>query len=142
MAVLVTVVQSIVMWVWHVPALYDVAVRTEGVHAFEHLSFLGAGLWFWWAVGATGSRRNGVAALVVFIAALPGTALGAALILAEHPWFPAYPDLQDQQVAGAIMWSVAGAVYLAGAVVLFISWLNGIESSEEGEWSTIKTQHA
>lgn len=132
-AVAATVVQSVVMWGWHLPALYDLAVRTDGIHALEHLTFLGSGVWFWWAVGATGSRRNGIAALVVFIAALPGTALGAALILATHPWFPAYPDLQDQQVAGAIMWSIGGAVYLAGAVVLFISWLNRMDNEATNE---------
>lgn len=141
-AILVTVVQSLVMWAWHIPALYDLAVRVDGVHAIEHLAFLGSGIWFWWAIGATGSRRNGMAALVVFIAALPGTALGAALMLAPHPWFPAYPDLQDQQVAGAIMWSVAGAVYLAGAVVLFISWLSRMEEVEDVDRRAVVPQNA
>lgn len=141
-AILVTVVQSLVMWAWHIPALYDLAVRVDGVHAIEHLTFLGSGIWFWWAIGATGSRRNGMAALVVFIAALPGTALGAALMLAPQPWFPAYPDLQDQQVAGAIMWSVAGAVYLAGAVVLFLSWLSRMDERTEGVQKAMAPQNA
>ena len=55
----------------------------------------------------------------MFVAAFPGTALGAAMLLAPHPWYPAYDRLADQQLAGVVMWSGMGIVYVLAAVILF-----------------------
>lgn len=112
-----------VMWVWHAPRLYEAAIEHSAVHGLEHLSFFGAGLVLWSAVGAGSQPRLAAAPLVLFLACLPGTALGAALLLAPRPWYPAYTDPVDQQLAGVVMWSAGGALYLAGAAWLFGSWL-------------------
>ena len=72
------------------------------------LSFLGAGLLFWGALAAAVASRRGAGVVAMFVAALPGTALGAALTLAPRPWYPAYPSLEDQQLAGVVMWGFAG----------------------------------
>ena len=37
-----------VMWVWHIPALYDLALENAFVHVLEHLFFAGAGALYWW----------------------------------------------------------------------------------------------
>ncbi len=42
------IVYTAAMWVWHVPALYDAAVRHTGVHALEHVVFTVAGGLYWW----------------------------------------------------------------------------------------------
>jgi len=39
-----------VLWVWHAPALYDLALRYQGVHVLQHLCFLVAATIFWWPV--------------------------------------------------------------------------------------------
>jgi cytochrome c oxidase assembly factor CtaG len=36
------------MWIWHVPALYDAALRHPALHVFEHVTFISAGLLYWW----------------------------------------------------------------------------------------------
>src|SRR5438128_1100854 len=41
---------GIVLWVWHVPALYELAVRNEGVHAVQHAMFVGTSALFWWGL--------------------------------------------------------------------------------------------
>jgi cytochrome c oxidase assembly factor CtaG len=115
-AAIATALQTVVMWSWHVPAAYAAASGRSPVHALEHLSFLAVGVAFWATVL---SRRVGIGApLLLFIAALPGTALGVALTLAAGAWYPAYPDLGSQQLAGVVMWAGGGTAYLIGAAVL------------------------
>ncbi len=126
------VVASVVMLAWHAPALYEAALRHEAVHAFEHLSFLATATAFWWAVGVGSARPRGAAVALVFVAALPGTALGAALTLAARPWYPEYPSLPDQQLAGVVMWAFAGLAYVLVAAVLFGVWLRGVERDTPG----------
>lgn len=121
------VVSSVVMLAWHAPVLYEAAVHHEAVHALEHLSFLATATAFWWALGVGSPRPRGAAVVVVFVAALPGTALGAALTLASRPWYPDYPSLPDQQLAGVVMWGFAGLAYVLLAAVLFGVWLRGVE---------------
>ncbi len=117
------VAHTVALLGWHVPALYDAAVRSAPVHGLEHLSLLAAGLLLWWAIGVGGERVPGSGALAVFAVALPGTALGFALTFAPHPWYAAYPSLADQQVAGIIMWAVAGTLYALAGGGLAAWWL-------------------
>lgn len=123
------VVQAATMWAWHLPALYQAALDNAGLHALEHLSLLSTATAFWWAVAGGRPSRFGPGVLLVFVGGFPGTALGAALLLAPRPWYPAYVTagvpraLADQQLAGVVMWSVAGVAYVIAAAVLFGAWL-------------------
>lgn len=121
------VLSSAVTVAWHAPDLYEAALHHEAVHALEHLSFLATDTAFWWSVGLGGARPRGAAVAVVFVAALPGTALGAALTLASTPWYRDYPSLPDQQLAGVVMWGFAGLAYVVAAAVVFGMWLRGVE---------------
>jgi putative membrane protein len=124
-------VQTVAMWAWHAPLLYDAAVRHEAVHVAEHLTYVGAGCLFWWTVTAGPHRRHGAAALGVIIGALPGTALGAALTFASRPWYPPYPSLSDQQMAGVVMWAFAGTAYIVAAGVLIGAWMVSLDREDE-----------
>ena len=135
------VLQTVAFWGWHAPDLYEAALRSDLLHALQHASFLGTALFFWWAV--LGARRRslyGGGVLVNFFAALQGVALGAFMTLSGRVWYPTYATfegggftpLEDQQVAGVIMWGPAGAVYLLAAVLLFGAWLGGSDD-EAGE---------
>ena len=132
------VLQSVVMWAWHAPPLFGAALRQPALHALEHASFLATSVLLWWVLTARRSRR-GAAALAVFVASFPGTALGAALLLAPRPWYAEYvrtttvAALGDQQTAGVVMWAFVGLVYVVAAAVLFASWMadgNGMEEPE------------
>ena len=126
--------QTLALWAWHAPAPYQAALRSEWLHAAQHGSFLGTALFFWWAV--IGARRRslyGGAVLANFAAALQGVILGAFMTLSGRVWYPWYAarwhggmsPLEDQQVAGVIMWGPAGAAYLVAAVLLFAAWIGG-----------------
>jgi cytochrome c oxidase assembly factor CtaG len=122
--------QSAALGVWHVPVVYDAAATHLPLHAAEHLSFVLTGVAFWWLVARAGT---GAAVITIFLASLPGTLLGALLTLSTATWYPHYATgsataaLQDQQVAGVVMWAVAGMAYVAAGAVLFVVWLHELE---------------
>lgn len=125
------------LWAWHVPALYEPALRSPLVHALEHASLFVTAVFFWLVVA--GSRRraeSGGAVLVTFVAALQGSALGALMTLAGSPWYPTYADappaggltaLEDQQLAGVVMWGPCGAIYTLAGVLLLAAWIRRSE---------------
>src|SRR4029079_15710823 len=107
------VVQSAAMWLWLLPGPFQAALRHPVLHGAEHLTLVVTAMVFWWAAAAGRRDRFGGAVLAVFIAALPGTGLGAALTLANHPWYGMHirpGALADQQMAGVVMWAVGGFV--------------------------------
>jgi putative membrane protein len=124
------VLQSVALWVWHLPSLYDAAVRSDALHGLEHATFLGTGLLFWAAIferdakGAIGGRL----AFVLFTA-LEGSALGAIITFAPRVLYrlygaiPGSSPLSDQRLAGLEMWIPGGLLYLAAAGYLFARWL-------------------
>lgn len=128
---------SVVLWVWHAPGAYDLAYRNENVHTFEHLSYVVTALAFWSLVLAPGSPRRsdhavGLAALTTF--SLHMGLLGAIITFANHPYYMqgdtlAYglTRLEDQQLAGLIMWIPSGLVHLSSLVMLLYAWLSAAE---------------
>jgi putative membrane protein len=117
----------VALWAWHLPSLYEAALREPAIHALEHFSFFGASLLLWGT--AFGRRRSSdpVALLVIFITSLAGAALGAVIVFAGSVLYPIHAviaaslgidALVDQQLAGAIMWIPPGVVSLLAMVVL------------------------
>jgi putative membrane protein len=127
-----TLLQAAALWLWHAPALFDLALGNEGWHAAQHLSFLVSALLFWSAtVGARSQRTSGgrgLAALCLFATSLVSGALGALMALSVSPWYVGYTRLgmapfgltpaEDQQLAGLIMWIPGGLVHALAALVI------------------------
>jgi putative membrane protein len=126
-ATVALVAQSLAMLAWHAPVLYRSAVHHEFLHLVEHASYLTTGTAFAWAVGVGSAHRHGAAVPILFVSALPGTALGVALTLAGTPWYAEYPSMAGQQLAGVVMWGFAGLAYVLAAACLFGLWLAGLE---------------
>lgn len=135
------------LWLWHIPAPYEAALRSGPLHALEHATLFYTALAFWWVV--VGTRRRalyGAGVLVTFAAALQGSALGALMALAATPWYPSHArgtgraagltPLEDQQVAGVIMWGPGGLIYALAAVLLFAAW---IHQPQGGPWAQVET---
>ena len=128
----VFVLHGIALWFWHLPALYDYAVEHEAVHAMQHLCFFGTAALFWWGIGhgRYGRHRYGAAVVYVFATALHSGVLGALLTLSPRVWYapyltpkPGLTPLEDQQLAGLLMWIPAGLVFAGLGLVLFAAWL-------------------
>jgi len=123
---------------WHLPRLYDLALGSEAAHAAQHLSFLGTALLFWWslAYGAAAEERWGAAIVWVTLTMAYTSALGVILTFAGSSLYPAYgaraaawglTALEDQQLAGLIMWIPAGIAYLVAALLFAAQWMSASE---------------
>jgi cytochrome c oxidase assembly factor CtaG len=127
------------LWLWHTPRLYQAALKNSFMHELEHFSFLGAACLFWWLVLQPGGHRRleyGVGVLFVFTTALQSGALGALITFAPTPLYPVYTStalawhltpLEDQQLAGLMMWIPGSLIYVLTALSLFLTWLKIIE---------------
>jgi cytochrome c oxidase assembly factor CtaG len=125
------------LWLWHMPNLYEAALRNDLTHAAEHTSFLGPALLFWGIVLAHGRRVHvGPALLLVFATMLQSGGLGALIVFAQTPLYASHEagaaawgltPLQDQQLAGTIMWVPMGVVYLLAALWLVAAWLGAMD---------------
>ncbi|MBA2667007.1 MAG: cytochrome c oxidase assembly protein [Trueperaceae bacterium] len=137
--VVVWSVLATTLWLWHLPAFYQVAVTDRTVHVFEHASMLTASFLFWWVVlQPVGPRRidGGTAVLLVFATKVQSATLGALITFVPAPLYPVYEGsaavwgmtlMQDQQLAGLVMGTVSGLVFLAVGAWLFLTWLGTIE---------------
>jgi cytochrome c oxidase assembly factor CtaG len=128
-----TILHGIALWAWHIPALFKAALESEALHWLQHLSFFVTGLLFWWSIlnGRLRERGYGAAIFYLFATALHSGFLGILLTFAAAPLFggqDAAADwgltrLEDQQLAGLIMWVPAGLVYAAAALALLALWI-------------------
>lgn len=137
----VLMLHAFAIWVWHLPPLYEGAIRHGWLHTLEHAVFLGTGLLFWWTLLPTGGHRRlspGLGVLYVFAAAMQSGLLGVLMLLSPSAWYPVHAPyveawnmtpLEDQQLAGVIMWIPAGAIYTIAALSLFGAWLHATERS-------------
>jgi len=116
---------------WHIPAVFTVAMQSHAWHAIALVSFLVAGLLFWLPVvqirpDASSSTGWSMVAYL-FLATLPCDILSAFLVFSERVAYPIYLSmprhsslavLDDQQLAGALMWTVVTIVYLTAGAIL------------------------
>jgi cytochrome c oxidase assembly factor CtaG len=127
------ILHAVVLWVWHVPALFRSALQYGIVHAAQHTTFaLAAGV-FWWSLMRS---SPGPAVLSLFGTTLHTGLLGALLTFSRTVWYPEYlattapwglTALEDQQVGGLIMWVPACSVYIVAGLVLFAGWLRAAD---------------
>ena len=132
-----------VLWIgWLVPPLFDASRANSALALAERASYLAAGLLFW--LQMTSSRPfiqrvaplRRMALLVGTVAAW--TVLGMALVFGANVLYPGYHNsahhvmsvLDDQQLAGAVLWMGVLPAMLAEAVALMMEWLRDEESAE------------
>jgi len=129
---------------WHVPAAFELTFRSEFIHDFEHLCFLLTSVAFWWVVLTPWpSQRQWPAWTMVpylLTADIVNTILSATLTFSGKVLYPSYAHverissltpLQDQIAAGAEMWFLNSAVFLAPAAVLVFRMLTPIHERVE-----------
>ncbi|MBB3104233.1 cytochrome c oxidase assembly protein [Azomonas macrocytogenes] len=129
-----SVVELVVVWIWHAPALHHAARHSLPMLLLEQASYLAVGLLVWFSAFG-GERRQmrersaaGIAGLL--LTSMHMTLLGVLLALADRPLYPHAPlaggeltPLQDQQIGGVLMLVFGGSTYLAGGLYLLATLL-------------------
>lgn len=124
-----TGVQAITFWVWHAPPAYAAALSSDLVYWIMQGSLLASAIGFWWAVRRAPAAA-GVASLLVSMVQMG--LLGGLITFAPQPLYPphflttsawGFSPLEDQQVAGLVMWVPAAGVYLGAALLLLWRYL-------------------
>ncbi len=127
---------SVVFWSWHLPALFQLALRLPAVHLVEHVSFFAAGLVFWYPVVQPWPSRprwpSGAMIPYLLAADVQNTVLAALLTFSDRVLYPFYEfhgraseaALDDQVLAGVIMWVPMSLAYLVPAALLTIRLLS------------------
>jgi putative membrane protein len=161
-----TLLHTLAVWLWHTPAWYEWALRSEWAHALEHASFLFSALLFWWVLLHPARRGMGYGAslMALFLTATQGAVFGALMTFAQRPWYAAHTAgavvwrvlhptgqladeaficrqvegaviqqalLEDQQLAGLLMWVPPGIVYAVVAAALAAAWLRSVARQVE-----------
>jgi cytochrome c oxidase assembly factor CtaG len=126
----VTSLHGLAIWVWHYPPLFDATVTDITMHRLQHLSFFGTAILFWWALIWRADR--GAAAWHQFVTMLHTSILGALIALVPTVLYRVQTQyasewqmtpLEDQQLAGIIMWVPGGIIYAGAALWFLKTWI-------------------
>ena len=128
---------AVAMLGWHTPAAYDLALRSSAWHQVEHACFFATSLLFWWpAIQPWPSlpRWPGwTIPLYLLFGDIVNSVLSAFLAFSDRILYPTYATgprlfnlsaLDDQVMAGAIMWVVGSFVFLGAAAVITVRLLS------------------
>jgi putative membrane protein len=121
-----------VMWLWHIPALYNLTLRDDAVHNLEHTAFLAVGLLFWTAALPRRARNAPSLGLIGRAVVVLGGLLGSWMLAVFIGYAPtvlyAYSGsggltaLADQQLAAGVMWVPASLPFVIVLVALVARW--------------------
>jgi len=137
-----TMLHGVAIWIWHVPALFEAALGQGILHYLQHASFFGTGLLFWSALlPRRRSEACGGAVAHLFLTTLHTGLLGVLLVVSPKLWYPAnaggsqlwnLTSLEDQQLAGLVMWVPASLIYGGAALFLVGLWIRSSGQKTRG----------
>ena len=129
--------------VWHIPSVFMLGLRSQIWHGAEQTSFLATGLLFWSPIVRPWQNSlkwpESSILLYLFLATLPCDILSGFLVFCDRVVYPVFlpshrsfglSALEDQQCAGALMWTCVTAVYLIAAAVFTARLLSPHRSEE------------
>ncbi len=131
------VVFSVSLAAWHLPGPYDLALRSDGWHEVEHASFLFTSILFWWPVVQPWPSRTHwprwTVPVYLILADFVNSVISAFLVFSGRVLYSAYLTIprigsmtavNDQVLAGVVMWFVGGFGFVIPALVLLAKLLS------------------
>ncbi|MFK7801336.1 MAG: cytochrome c oxidase assembly protein [Anaerolineae bacterium] len=144
------VIMVVLLWGWHDPNLYNLALRSSFWHDFEHISFFYSSIIFWWHVTGAGPRIRPIMSrpkrIIYLFGGVPSTFVPGVVIAfagnvlytyyltappAPAPFFMTVAN--DQIIGGIIMWVPGSMMFFIGALVLIGRWLQDQEKTSKRE---------
>lgn len=127
-------------WLWHVPAVYEFGLANDGWHFIQHACFIVTALLFWYPVVRPYPSRLNSSGWLLFpyllLADVQNTLLAAWLTFSPRVLYPSYAQvptlegispLQDQQLAGVLMWIPGSIAFLIPLFWIGVRYLFGVE---------------
>ncbi len=132
----------VVMIGWHVPAAFELALRSDGWHELEHACFFFTSILFWWPVvqpwPSVSRWPRWTMPLYLLLGMIAGSAVSAYMVFSEIVLYPSYQQsprifplspIDDQAAAGGLMWFAMTIAFLVPAVIIMIRYLSPKRSS-------------
>jgi putative membrane protein len=136
------IVAAVALIAWHVPAAFELALRSDFWHELEHVCFLFTSLLFWWPVvqpyPSEARWPRWAIPVYLFLGMFPSGALGAFLTFCDRVLYPSYlkqpaifglAPAGDQIFAGSLMWVLGIFVCIVPAVAITLKILSPGRSS-------------
>jgi len=140
--------------VWHIPAIFEAAIRSDTLHDTEHACFFFTSILFWWAVVRpypTDVRwTEWLIPVYLFLGMFPSGALAAFLVFCDRVIYPSYATVHsifgisaigDQVIAGGLMWVLGAFIYLIPAVGITMRLLSPRVASPQGALPLPSARH-
>lgn len=141
-------VSQLVLVVWHVPVLYQAAMRNSVVHDLEHLTFIAAGILIWWPVLSESKllprAADHVLLVYLFLLPVPTSILGAMIAFSEDVLYPLYAVAprfweiavrSDQELAGLLMWVPGKLIFWLAIGIVFFRWFRKEKTLVASDWA-------
>jgi putative membrane protein len=139
-----------VFTIWHVPSLYQRALGDPAIHSMEHILFMGTAVLTWWPVFSPTpllpALNDPLQMMYLFFQSIIPTVIGALIVFADivlYPYYAAAPrvidltPIDDQQIAGLLMWFGGAAAILFVLTHRFFRWME-TDADEPLETSPVK----
>ncbi|MEO7521047.1 MAG: cytochrome c oxidase assembly protein [Gemmatimonas sp.] len=126
---------NVVLTLWHLPPMYNLALANHNVHIVQHLMFIAASVLMWWPLTSMLPELPRAAypaqMLYLFLLVLPMSVIAICIAMADTLLYPLYAQaprvfgispMMDQQYGGLIMWIPGGVFFYAIMTVVFFKW--------------------
>ncbi|MEQ1689852.1 MAG: cytochrome c oxidase assembly protein [Gemmatimonas sp.] len=126
---------NVVLSFWHLPPMYNLALRHHELHIVQHLMFLVVAVLMWWPLTSPLPELPRAAypaqMLYCFLMAIPMSVIAIYIVMADSALYPAYATaprvwgispMTDQNVGGLIMWIPSGIFFYSIMTVVFFKW--------------------
>ena len=134
---------NIVLSFWHLPPMYNLALRHHELHIVQHVMFLVVAVLMWWPLTSPLPElpRASYPAqmLYCFLMSIPMSVIAIYIVMADATLYPAYAaaprvwgisPMMDQQAGGLIMWIPSGIFFYSVMTVVFFKWVGRGEDDQ------------
>lgn len=127
-----------VLWGSHFTGLFEASLRSDALHALEHVAYLVTAVLFWMPVVSRDPSPSGLSyparILYLFFAMASMAFLGLALFSATHVLYPAYATVEgtakalaDQRIGGTLMWVIGMFQIVPALGLVMLAWMRADE---------------